>query len=79
MAKKGMQKTTGTAGESAKKKAKPSAGGMEAATATLVAPTREQIAIRARVIWEKRGCPRGQDEQIWLEAEKQLKEEAERS
>jgi hypothetical protein len=53
--------------------------GEPAATATLTAPTREQIAIRARKIWELRGCPQGRDEQIWLEAEKQLKEEAERS
>jgi hypothetical protein len=73
-------------------KAKPSAGGMEAgrpagiavsgettATATLTAPTHEQVARRAREIWEQRGCPPGQDEQIWLEAEMQLKREAERS
>jgi len=37
--------------------------------------THEQIALRAREIWMKRGCRLGQDEQNWLEAERQLKAE----
>ncbi|NLH40361.1 MAG: DUF2934 domain-containing protein [Planctomycetes bacterium] len=40
-----------------------------------VAPTYEQIAQRAQEIWKKKGCLPGQDEQNWLEAEKQLKAE----
>jgi hypothetical protein len=89
MTKKATQRTTGAGtgrGRSAKRKgmgagrpAGVAVSGPSAATATLAAPTREQIALRARVIWEQRGCPQGQDEQIWLEAERQLKEEAERS
>jgi hypothetical protein len=39
------------------------------------APTYEQIAQRAREIWTKKGCLPGQDEQNWLEAERQLKAE----
>jgi hypothetical protein len=39
------------------------------------APTRDQIAQRAREIWTKKGCLPGQDEQNWLEAERQLKAE----
>ncbi len=38
--------------------------------------TREQIAKRAHDIWVKNGCKHGQDEQNWLEAERQLKAEA---
>jgi hypothetical protein len=37
--------------------------------------TQEQIALRAHEIWMKRGCRPGQDEQNWLEAERQLKTE----
>lgn len=39
------------------------------------APTYEQIAQRAQEIWTKKGCLPGQDEQNWLEAERQLKAE----
>jgi len=45
-----------------------------AATKT-VKITREQIAQRAHEIWVKNGCKHGQDEQNWLEAERQLKAE----
>jgi len=38
-------------------------------------PTYEQIAERARNIWQERGCPTNQDESIWYEAENQLKRE----
>jgi hypothetical protein len=37
--------------------------------------TQEQIAERAYLIWENRGCTPGEDEQNWIEAEKQLKTE----
>ena len=40
--------------------------------------TREQIAKRAHEIWVKNGCKHGQDEQNWLEAERQLKAETSR-
>lgn len=39
------------------------------------APSYEQIAQRAQEIWTKKGCLPGQDEQNWLEAERQLKAE----
>lgn len=35
--------------------------------------THEMISQRARELWEKKGKPTGQDEQIWLEAEAELK------
>ena len=37
----------------------------------------EEIARRAEQLWRERSCPAGSDEQIWLEAESQLKAEAE--
>jgi hypothetical protein len=37
--------------------------------------TPEQIAQRAHEIWVKQGCRHGQDQQHWLEAERQLKAE----
>lgn len=39
--------------------------------------THEQIARRAEKIWRDRNQPGGQDEAIWLEAEAELKAEAE--
>lgn len=35
-------------------------------------PTHEQITERAQEIWRQRACPEGRDEEIWLEAERQL-------
>jgi len=37
--------------------------------------TYQQIADRAKKIWQQKGCPSGQDEKNWLEAEAQLKKE----
>src|SRR5687768_11579396 len=37
----------------------------------------EEIARRAKQIWQKRNQPSGNDEAIWLEAESQLQAEAE--
>lgn len=42
---------------------------------SLAKPTHEQISSRAEVLWDARGRPSGQDEAIWLEAERQLYEE----
>ena len=44
-------------------------------TKTAPKPTREQVAQRAHDIWVKNGRKHGQDEQNWLEAERQLKAE----
>lgn len=38
--------------------------------------SREQIAQRAEKLWRERSCPAGSDDAIWLEAESQLKAEA---
>jgi hypothetical protein len=43
---------------------------------TMIHPTHEEIARRAKHLWQDRGCPQGQDERIWLEAEKQLTSES---
>lgn len=37
-------------------------------------PTREQIALRAYVLYEQSGYPSGRDLEFWLEAERQLRE-----
>jgi hypothetical protein len=39
------------------------------------APTREEIAARAKTLWKAGGCQIGRDEQNWLEAERQLRSE----
>jgi hypothetical protein len=36
-------------------------------------PSEQEIAHRARELWNERGQPAGQDAPIWLEAERQLK------
>lgn len=38
-------------------------------------PTYEQIAERAKNLWQERGCPPDQDEKNWYDAENQLKQE----
>jgi hypothetical protein len=37
--------------------------------------THQMIEQRASEIWKRKGCPAGQDEKNWLEAEAQLKKE----
>src|SRR4051812_48077423 len=34
----------------------------------------DEIAIAAHSIWKDRGCPEGIDNEIWLEAERQLRD-----
>jgi hypothetical protein len=34
--------------------------------------THNEIAARARSLWTARGCPTGCDDEIWLDAERQL-------
>lgn len=38
-------------------------------------PTHDEIAGRAKEIWRQKGCPAGQDDANWFEAENQLKRE----
>ena len=38
-------------------------------------PTHQQIADRAKEIWRNKGCPAGQDDANWYEAETQLERE----
>ena len=33
----------------------------------------EKIKGKAKELWEKKGCPQGQDQEIWLEAESLVK------
>ena len=44
----------------------------ESSTMTLA---HDQIADRARAIWERHGRPQGEDDRIWREAEDELKRE----
>lgn len=39
-------------------------------------PSREQISLRAELLWKAQGSPSGRDDEIWLEAERQLVDEA---
>jgi hypothetical protein len=39
---------------------------------SLAYPTQESISQRARELWERYGRPDGRDNEIWLEAERQL-------
>jgi len=41
-------------------------------------PTHQEISARAESLWLKRGRPQGADQDIWLEAELQLRSGAER-
>ncbi len=91
MARKSAEKTAGTAttkrgrgSKAAQAPAEPGRGEAvvgERQTRTpetgesSVSLTHDQIADRARAIWEQRGRPQGQDEKIWHEAEDQLKRE----
>jgi len=36
-------------------------------------PSHEEIAARARALWQQEGYPADRDEEIWLEAERQLR------
>jgi hypothetical protein len=36
-------------------------------------PSHQDITNRAKEIYFQKGCPQGQDEQIWLQAEKELR------
>jgi len=38
-------------------------------------PTHEQIAQRAQDIWNRHGCPPGEDKENWFEAEAELRKE----
>lgn len=40
-------------------------------------PSRDEIARRARVLWEASGRPRGSDDDFWLKAERELSHERE--
>ena len=44
-------------------------------TSSCACLTHQQIEQRAREIWRQKGCPSGQDEKNWHEAEIQLKRE----
>jgi hypothetical protein len=38
-------------------------------------PSEDEIRLRAHELWERAGRPHGKEDQFWLEAERQLKEE----
>jgi hypothetical protein len=65
------------------KATKASAYLMESSTATAVleaphAPTHDEIARRAHLLYEQSGFAQGRDAEFWLEAERQLAEELNR-
>jgi hypothetical protein len=38
-------------------------------------PPHDEIARKAHTLWKDRGCPSGIDDEIWFEAERQLRDE----
>ncbi len=75
--------TTGTPDKpKAARAAKPRAAKAAPAAATAVAvaepfaPTHEQIAVRAHELFVRSGHQHGREQEFWLEAERQLNEEA---
>lgn len=82
MAKKGKTKSTSnsptTANATKNKSVPPGKGAATAATVVAPTPTYEQIAARAEEIWRQHGCPSGQDDYNWHEAERQLRKEMSR-
>jgi hypothetical protein len=48
----------------------------KASTSSNVQPAHDRIAERARQLWMERGSPGGRDLEHWLEAERQLRDEA---
>lgn len=46
----------------------------EGSTGDMNTPTHDEIALQAAQLWKDRGCPEGIDNEIWLEAERQLQE-----
>ena len=54
------------------------ASGAAASPRSAVALTHDQIAQRAKAIWQAKGCPAGRVVQNWNEAEAQLKAELSR-
>jgi hypothetical protein len=41
-----------------------------------IKPTQAEIAVRAHEIYVKKGCPQGQSEAHWLQAERELTRKA---
>jgi hypothetical protein len=68
MAKGGKRNTSRTTGSASS----GTAVATETSSNAVMTLTYEQIAQRAEEIWKKKGCLPGQDEQNWLEAERQL-------
>lgn len=50
----------------------PANSGIENDKVGRTVPTHEEIAVRAYVFWQQRGCPDGSAEEDWLKAEQQL-------
>lgn len=46
------------------------------ASLTAQLPTHEETSRRAQELWEKYGRPSGRDDEIWLEAERELQQNA---
>jgi hypothetical protein len=39
----------------------------------ILASSHREIATRAETLWREKGCPQGCDNELWLEAERQLR------
>jgi hypothetical protein len=61
--------------ESPKKKSRTTKRNGKTTTTEKRSPTHDEIAQRAQELYVKSGYASGRDEEFWLEAEKQLREE----
>ncbi|MCE0498172.1 MAG: DUF2934 domain-containing protein [Methylacidiphilales bacterium] len=55
-----------------KKTSAHSSSSSVSSAAVVLAPSHDEIATRAEALWREKGCPQGCDDELWLEAERQL-------
>ena len=69
----GCKRASGAQGSWMKKKIfdRSSSSSTSSADAVLV-PSHDEIATRAEALWREKECPQGRDDELWLEAERQL-------
>ena len=50
----------------------PSSPSLASSVDTVLPPSHKEIATRAEMLWREKGCPHSCDDELWLEAERQL-------
>jgi hypothetical protein len=68
----GTVKTKSSTGSSQPADPSPAAKAQIKKPGKVAPPSHKDIAAQAARIWREKGCPKGRDDEIWLEAERQL-------